>query len=169
MVDGLDDEGSPPPEQRRKQLLQAMSKLRRIEAEIAKKQSSIANSRTTAETRTRLRAEIAECYDLALAELRRVKFSKQRIESSSTACFRELDDAFGTSSIGRPRKAASARALPHERGRVPRALAQLSAGRSAKGRDARKAGRTPDASRGGRRASTRSTSAALRLEAESRM
>jgi RNA polymerase primary sigma factor len=93
LVDGLDEEGSPPPEQRRKRLLQAMSNIRRIEGEIAKKQSCIVNSRTTAETRTRLRAEIGEGYEAALVELRRVKFSKHRVEELK-GCLRELDDAF---------------------------------------------------------------------------
>ena len=79
MLDGLDDEDGPSPEARRKQLLTTMTKVRRIDGEIAKKQSSINNSRTTAGTRQRLEDEIAGCYDRIIETLRTCKLARSRV------------------------------------------------------------------------------------------
>jgi RNA polymerase primary sigma factor len=75
-LDGLDDENSAAPEERRKQLLSAMGKIRKIEASVSRKRSSIANSRTTAQTRERLWSEIARGFRDAVERIRKVRLSK---------------------------------------------------------------------------------------------
>jgi len=79
MLDGLDDEDGPSPEARRKQLLGMMTKVRRLDTEIAKKQSSINNSRTTEKTRERLEQEMSALYDRAVETMRTSKLAKSRV------------------------------------------------------------------------------------------
>jgi RNA polymerase primary sigma factor len=93
VLDGLDDENSPPPEDRRKQFLAAMTKIRRLESEIVRKRSSIANSRTTKPTRARLQAEVDERYGQSTALLRKAGFAKLRI-AELTGCFEQIAKAF---------------------------------------------------------------------------
>jgi len=93
VLDGLDDENGAPPEERRKHYLATMTRIRRIETEIARKQSSIANSRTTDKTRKRLVTEIEDRYDQITALLRKTGFAKQRMDDL-TACFEQVDKAF---------------------------------------------------------------------------
>ncbi|MCA9513213.1 MAG: RNA polymerase sigma factor RpoD [Myxococcota bacterium] len=93
LLDGLDDEDGPAPETRRRQFFAAMQKVRRIDAEIAKKQASIANSRTTPETRDRLRAEVAELYERVVETLRDSKVAKSRI-LEMTKAFEEMGEKF---------------------------------------------------------------------------
>ena len=93
VLDGLDDENSPPPEERRRQLLAGMAKIKRTETEISRKLSSIANSRTTDETRKRLQSEVHERYGKIAEQLRKVGFAKLRIQEL-TGCFEQLDRAF---------------------------------------------------------------------------
>jgi len=76
VLDGLDDENSAPPEERRRKLLQAFAKVKRTESDVARKQSSIANSRTTESTRERLRAEVRAKYEEMLQELRAAKLAQ---------------------------------------------------------------------------------------------
>ena len=78
LLDGLDDEGAPPPEERRRRFFTALQRVRRLNGEIAKKQRSIANSRTTEATRERLRGEVSASYDKLVVILRECKFKKQR-------------------------------------------------------------------------------------------
>ncbi|MEE8581723.1 MAG: RNA polymerase sigma factor RpoD, partial [Myxococcota bacterium] len=78
VINGLDDENGAPPEERRRQFLQALSRVKRLDAEIGRKQSSINNSRTTEKTRERLRGEIEARYRELLEHLRAVRFSKAR-------------------------------------------------------------------------------------------
>jgi RNA polymerase primary sigma factor len=91
-VDGLDDENSAPPEERRKQLLQAMTRVKRIDGENARRRSSIANSRTTAETRKRLRAEIDRGFRDAVEHLRKVRLAKA-VTADITRDFEEVAES----------------------------------------------------------------------------
>ena len=62
LLNGLDDEGAPPLEQRRKQLLEAFRRIRSIDTEVGRKQSAIANSRTTDATRTVYGGMLSRAY-----------------------------------------------------------------------------------------------------------
>ena len=101
---GLDDEDGAPPEVRRRQFFTALQKIRRLDGEIAKKQASIANSRTTPETRERLQAEVGERYDAMVVALRDCKLSKVKVAEFSQA-FQDLAAAFDKLD-GRERKVA---------------------------------------------------------------
>jgi RNA polymerase primary sigma factor len=92
ILDGLDDEGSPAPEDRRKQLLQATTKIKKIAVDVARKRSSIANSRTTAETRKRLHGEIDRGFRDAVALLRKARLSKALI-ADITRDFEDVADS----------------------------------------------------------------------------
>jgi RNA polymerase primary sigma factor len=76
VLEGLDEENAVAPEERRKELLQALGKVEKIEDEIARKRSSIANARTTAATRKRLRGEMDRGFRDAVAVLRKVRLAK---------------------------------------------------------------------------------------------
>jgi RNA polymerase primary sigma factor len=77
LLDGLDDlEPEHDPEQRRKLLLSALTRIRRLEGEIGKRQSAIANARTGEETRNRLQEEVQERYRQAVNLLLETRFSK---------------------------------------------------------------------------------------------
>jgi RNA polymerase primary sigma factor len=81
VVDGLDDaEPLASPEDRRRDFFAKMVRIRRIETEIARKIASIANSRTSEDTRKRLRAEMDALYDQALCQMRETRFARARIE-----------------------------------------------------------------------------------------
>ena len=87
VLDGLDDpEAAYTPEERRRDFFQKVSKARRIYAEVSKKQASIANRRTSEETRERLRSEVDGLYSEMLDGLRETRFAKAR--------FRELIENF---------------------------------------------------------------------------
>ena len=101
---GLDDEDGAPPEVRRRQFFTALQKIRRLDGEIAKKQASVANSRTTPETRERLLGEIRERYDAMVVALRDCKLSKVKVAEFSQA-FQDLGGAFEKLD-GRERKVA---------------------------------------------------------------
>jgi RNA polymerase primary sigma factor len=80
VVDGLDDpEPVHTPEERRRDFFSTIAKIKRLETEIAKKSASIANSRTSEETRARLREEIEGLYDRVAVSLREVRFAPKRI------------------------------------------------------------------------------------------
>ncbi|MCZ6783620.1 MAG: RNA polymerase sigma factor RpoD [Proteobacteria bacterium] len=79
VLHGLDDENSAPREERRRLLLQALSKAKRLEVDIGRRQSSINNSRTKEETRERLRLEVIAKYGEICEQLRSVKFSKKKV------------------------------------------------------------------------------------------
>ncbi len=92
VLEGIDDENAQPPEERRKQLLQAAGCIRKIEAEIARKRSSITNSRTTAQTRKRLRAEIDQGFREAVELLHKVRLSKGLV-SQITRAFEDVAES----------------------------------------------------------------------------
>ncbi len=84
LVVGLDDENAPEtPEQRRKSLLGVLNKIRRIDAELAKKHGVIANPRTGEETRERLQAEVATGYREMVDLLIGQRFAKPRFNEIS--------------------------------------------------------------------------------------
>jgi len=93
VVDGLDDANAAPREERRKQFIGALDYLEKTRGEVARRQGSIANSRTTVGTRTRLRAENDADYRKMLARLNKVRFSKSCF-SELANCFHELGEAF---------------------------------------------------------------------------
>jgi RNA polymerase primary sigma factor len=104
VLSGLDDEEGAPPEVRRRQFFAVLQKIRRLDGEVAKKQASIANSRTTKGTRDRLAGEVAERHDAMIFALRDCKFSKVRVADLAQA-FKDLGEAF-EKLLGRERKVA---------------------------------------------------------------
>ena len=86
MVDGLDavDPGTTPIE-RRKDFFVKIGRVRRIEAEIARRLPSIANTRTSESTRERLRGEVQELYSRAAQQLRETRFSNALTEEIITS------------------------------------------------------------------------------------
>jgi RNA polymerase primary sigma factor len=80
VVDGLDDpEPLHTPDERRRDFFAKTTRIRRLDAEIAKKLSSIANSRTSDDTRERLRAEIQSLYGEIVVSLRETRFAQGQI------------------------------------------------------------------------------------------
>jgi len=130
-LDGLDDEGAPPEEQRRKALLQALQRVKRVDGEVSKKLSSLANSRTTEPTRRRLREEVTGLYRGMLDGLREARLSKARWQALEDA-FQELAASFDRIDTERRRLArqCSVRAAALDE------LLSLSSRRSRRGREA---------------------------------
>jgi len=82
VVLGLDDiEPTHTPEERRRDFFQKIAKIKRLDGEVSKKNASIANSRTSDDTRRRLRCEIEELYGQMVVTLRETRFSKKRVEA----------------------------------------------------------------------------------------
>jgi len=80
VVDGLDDpEPLHPPDERRRDFFAKTTRIRRLDGEIAKKLSSCANSRTSDDTRERLRAEIDALYGEIVVALRETRFAQGQI------------------------------------------------------------------------------------------
>src|SRR5262249_26149062 len=80
VVDGLDDiEPIHSPEERRRDFFATIAKVKRLEADAAKKHASTCNSRTSEDTRRRLRAEISELYDRIVELLRETRYASSRI------------------------------------------------------------------------------------------
>ncbi len=79
LLDGLDDEEGEAPEKRHKKLLQVKNRLRRDEAEIAKRNASIANGRTGEETRKRLEGEVESLHREGIHALLDIRFSKSAL------------------------------------------------------------------------------------------
>ena len=93
ILDGLDDDGSAPADERQKQLLAAVARVKKLEGEIARKRSSIANSRTTQATRERLKGEIDARYSDIVASLRDAGLAQERIQEVSS-CLAQLRQSF---------------------------------------------------------------------------
>ncbi len=90
LLEGLDDvEPIYTREERRRDFFVKVTQIKRIDAEVSKKLSSIANGRTSDETRDRLRREIEELYGQVPRLLRETRFSKARFEKM-TGQLREL-------------------------------------------------------------------------------
>ncbi len=132
LVDGLDDEEPVhTPEERRRDFLTKVAKVKRLDGEIAKKNASIHNSRTSEDTRNRLRGEVSEIYDRITVMLRETRFAKTRIT--------EIRDHLEEVHQQLRREASRARRATRAYGVSPatfRELALLSTRRSKKGREA---------------------------------
>ena len=129
VVDGLDDTNAVAPEARHKQFLRARTALGKLHEKMVIKHNSISNSRTTVETRARLRGEIEDLGREMLVVLRKTRFSRARIREI-TASFRELGEKFNRLD-GREQKIVRGFGLDAEQFRNTARLAQR---RSAKGR-----------------------------------
>jgi len=132
VVDGLDDANLVrTPEERRRDFFAKVNKFKRLDVEVSKKLASMANSRTSEETRGRLRAEVNELYSKMVPLLRETRFSKRR-----------MDEIIGEfSDVGRELRRLSTRARrvaqPYSmRTEELRELTELSTRRSQRGRDA---------------------------------
>ncbi len=86
VVEGLDAvEPVATPAERRKDFFIRIGRVRRIEADVTKRLSSIANSRTNEGTRERLCGEAEKLYDRAAAQLFETRFSKVLAEEIITS------------------------------------------------------------------------------------
>jgi RNA polymerase primary sigma factor len=80
VLDGLDDpEAEQSPDERRRMLLQVLTRVRRLEGEIGKRNSAIANPRTSDETRGHLQEEVEERYRRCVNLLLETRFSGTRL------------------------------------------------------------------------------------------
>ncbi len=80
VLDGLDDlEAAHTPDERRRMLLQAFTRIRRLEGDISKRNSAIANPRTSDETRSHLLEEVEERYRRCVHLLLETRFSGARL------------------------------------------------------------------------------------------
>ena len=132
IVEGLDDEEPVhTPEERRRDFLSKVTKAKRLDAEIAKKNASIHNSRTSDDTRERLRAEVSEIYDRIVVMLRETRFAKARITEIRNR-IEEIHKEIRRGS-SRARRATRSYGVPPK---AFRELSLLSTRRSKKGREA---------------------------------
>jgi len=132
VLDGLDAEiPVAPPEARRRDFFAKVAKIRRLDAEAAKKSASIANRRTNEETRLRLRGELDELYGRMVELLRETGFAKRPIDEL-TVELREIGKQMWRHSAKARRITAPFSVQPDEF----RDLALLSTRRSKKGREA---------------------------------
>ncbi len=132
LLDGLEDEDAEQtPEARRKALFQALTRVRRLEAETAKRLTAMANSRTGAATRERLAAEVAERFREAVHALLDVRFSATRLNEATDTLKEIAED------VDRLEKRAGRATRPlGVRPAEFRELALLSTRRSKRGREA---------------------------------
>ena len=87
LLDGLDEEEPVhSPEERRRQLLLAASRIRRLEAEAVTAKAVIVNARTSEVTRARRQQEVAGLYQQMVTELLAVRFSKARLAEAIGTC-----------------------------------------------------------------------------------
>jgi RNA polymerase primary sigma factor len=132
VIDGLDDiEPVQTPEERRRDFFVKMTRIRRLDAEVAKKGASIANSRTSEDTRRRLRAEVDELYGQMVELARETRFAKARIEA-----MKQHLSEYGKELrryAGRARRVAQPFSVSADE---LRRLSELSGRRSRKGQDA---------------------------------
>ena len=92
MVDGLDDENQTlPPEEFRKRILLAIGRVKRLAADIARRSSALGNARTGAETRERIKNEIAERQTEIVRVLREARFATARL-TEITQGLRKIGD-----------------------------------------------------------------------------
>jgi RNA polymerase primary sigma factor len=132
VVMGLDDiEPTHTPEERRRDFFQKIAKIKRLDGEVSKKNASIANSRTSSDTRRRLRCEVDELYGQMVETLRETRFSKARVEA--------LKEEFADVSRDLRRQSARARRITQPFSVTTdefRSLSALSTRRSRKAREA---------------------------------
>ncbi|HVP28835.1 MAG TPA: RNA polymerase sigma factor RpoD [Myxococcota bacterium] len=132
LVDGLGDEGSTlTPEEARKDLLAAMTRARRLQGEIARRQTTLASARTGEEARARLAGEIEGIARQIVAALREGRFAAARVKEITEGVAR-LGDEYARLET-HARNVASAFGVSFE---AFRELSALSVRRSRPGRDA---------------------------------
>jgi RNA polymerase primary sigma factor len=132
VLDGLDVEAPvAPPEVRRRDFFAKVAKVRRLDAEVAKKAASIVNRRTSDETRLRLHRELDDLYEQMVVLLREAGFAKRPIDELTTE-LREIGKEIWRFSAKARRITAPFSVRPDEF----RELALLSTRRSKKGREA---------------------------------
>jgi len=132
VLDGLDaEEPTLTPEERRRNFFTTATKLKRLSADVSKKSASIANRRTSEETRERLRREVAGLYEEMVTLLRDTGFAKSRIDDV-TADLRERGKQVCHHASKARRATSGYSMLPAEF----RKLATLSTRRSKKAREA---------------------------------
>jgi RNA polymerase primary sigma factor len=108
-----------------------MTRVRRTEGEIARRQSSIANARTTDATRARLRAEVEERVSRAVGGLLEARFAVARVREIMQR-FREVGDELDARESEARRATRSFRVSPSEF----QEQAELASRRSRRGKDA---------------------------------
>jgi RNA polymerase primary sigma factor len=94
VLEGLDEEGSDP-EARARALRDALAEVERLDGEIARRQSAMANSRTGVSTRERLRGEVEERLRRMVELVRSAGLAARHIEAvreGLRARLRELDE-----------------------------------------------------------------------------
>ena len=132
VLDGLDDPEAPKtPEDRRREFFAKMAKIKRLDAEVAKKLGSVVNRRTGEEARSRLRVEVTALYQQMLEALRETGFAK--------ATFQRLIARFeGLGAELRTYQSREREAVRRMRVKPVQfdELAKLAARRSQKGKDA---------------------------------
>jgi RNA polymerase primary sigma factor len=141
VLDGVDaDDPGNTPEERRKAFFSKVTRIKRLEGEVAKKVACIANSRTSDETRSRLRREVDDLYGEMVSLLREAGLSKACIKSI-TSDLREIGKELWRYAARARRISTGYSVLPREF----RELAVLSRRRSKKAREAlAKLGGDPD-------------------------
>jgi len=165
IVDGLEDDGAPSPEARRRHLDETIERVLAIDAEIGRKRSSIANSRTTAATRKRLQKEVVARHAEIVDVLRSTRFAKIRIDEVG-GCIAQLRESFRLLD-DQARKVAKPFGVAH--GELLE-LCTLSTKRSARGRQAlERLGGDVDTIAGARAELVEIAHVRGRLEAEARM
>jgi RNA polymerase primary sigma factor len=132
VVDGLDDpEPTHTPDERRRDFFTKATRVRRLDAEITRKLSSIANSRTGDDARERLRTEMDALYAEIVLALRETGFAQSRIA--------DMQDRLGAHAVEMKALRAKARRATQSFGMTPeqfRAQVELSQKRSDRGRRA---------------------------------
>jgi RNA polymerase primary sigma factor len=132
LVEGLEDlQPQLSAEERRKQLLDALRRVRALEGEIARKHATIANARTSADTRTRLREEIESKNRDAWELLKACRFAASPI-AEVTAALEDVGREFKRIDAEARRVTAPLEVGPNEF----LELVELSRRRSRKGREA---------------------------------
>jgi RNA polymerase primary sigma factor len=132
VLDGLDaDEPTLTPEERRRHFFTSMTRIKRLTGEVSKKSASIANRRTSDETRGRLRREVDDLYGEMVGLLRDTGLSKTRIDDI-TSDLRQVSKQVCRNAAKARRATAGYGILPVEF----RDLATLSTRRSKKAREA---------------------------------
>jgi RNA polymerase primary sigma factor len=132
VLDGLDDpEPLRTPEERRRDFFQKAAKVRRLDAEVSKKQASIANRRTSEDTRVRLQGEVEGLYAQMLDLLRETGFALARFRDG-IARFEKLGSELRSLETRARRAVQGFSVGPAEFAE----LAELSTRRSRRGHDA---------------------------------
>jgi len=131
-LDGLDAaDPAATPEERRKHFFLKINRIRKLEVEVSKRLASINNSRTTEDTRNRLRTETEELYSQMVDHLFETGFSKT-ITEELISSFKEVGPSIWRAESEAHRVTKIFKLSPAEFGE----LAVLSTRRSARGRRA---------------------------------